>query len=76
MIVYQPDATKVCADQLTEGDIIRHFTGDTWQVISEPEYTSFGISFEVLYLDVETQPNTQCVVFPPEWRFVLLDYQS
>ena len=76
MIAHQPDATQVCADQLTEGDIIRHFTGDTWQVISEPEYTSFGISFEVLCLDVETPPNTQYVVFPPEWKFLLLDYQS
>ena len=75
MIAHQPDATQICADQLTEGDIIQHFT-DTWQVISEPEYTSFGISFEVLCLDVETQPNTQHVVFPPEWKFVLLNYRS
>ena len=63
MIAHQPDATQICADQLTEGDIIRHFTGDTWQVISEPGYTSSGISFEVLCLDVETPPNTQTVVF-------------
>ena len=75
MIAHQPDATQICADQLTEGDIIRHFTGDTWQVISEPEYTSCGISFEVLCLDVETPPNTQCVVFAAEWRFELLNYQ-
>ncbi len=29
MIAHQPDATQVCADQLTEGDIIRNLTGDT-----------------------------------------------
>ena len=76
MIAHQPDATQICADQLTEGDIIRYFTGDTWQVISEPEYTSSGISFEVFCLDVETPPNTQTVVFDPGWRFKLIDFQS
>ena len=76
MIAHQPDATQICADQLTEGDIIRHFTGDTWQVISEPQYTLSGISFEVLCLDVETPPNTQTVVFAPGWRFELIDYHS
>lgn len=75
MIAYDSDATQIFADQLTEGDIIRHFTGDIWQVISEPEYTSSGISFEVLCLDVETPPNTQQVIFAAEWRFELLDYQ-
>ena len=75
MIAYSSDATQICADQLTEGDIIRHFTGDTWQVISEPEYTSSGISFEVLCLDVETSPDTQTVVFDPQWRFESIDYQ-
>ncbi len=76
MIAHQPDATQICADQLTEGDIIRYFTGDIWQVISEPEYTSSGISFEVLCLDVETLPNTQTVVLAPGWRFALIDYHS
>ena len=75
MIAHDYDATQICADQLTEGDIIRHFTGDIWQVISEPEYTSRGISFEVLCLDIETSPNTQQVVFAAGWRFELLDYQ-
>ena len=75
MIAYSSDATLICADQLTEGDIIRHFTGDTWQVISEPAYTSSGISFEVLCLDLETPPNTQTVVFAPRWRFELINYQ-
>ncbi|MDJ0742175.1 MAG: hypothetical protein QNJ32_02310 [Xenococcaceae cyanobacterium MO_167.B27] len=74
MIAYQPDATQICAEQLTEGEIIRHFTGDTWKVISEPEYTCSGISFEVLCLNVATLPNTQTVVFAPEWRFELLHY--
>ena len=75
MIAYSSDATQICADQLTEGDIIRHFTGDVWQVISEPIYSSSGISFEVLCLDVKTPPNTQNVVFAPQWRFEFLDYQ-
>ena len=73
MIAHDFDATQICAEQLTEGDIIRHFTGDTWQVISEPEYTCSGISFEVLCLDIETLPNTQTVVFATRWRFELLD---
>ncbi len=75
MIAQNLDATQICADQLTEGDIIRHFTGEVWQVISEPEYVSNGISFEVLCLDVETLPNTQQVIFAAGWRFELLDYQ-
>lgn len=75
MIAQNLDATQICADELTEGDIIQHFTGETWQVICEPEYVSNGISFEVLCLDVETPPNTQQVIFVPGWRFELLDYQ-
>ncbi|MGK7948386.1 MAG: hypothetical protein AB4368_06155 [Xenococcaceae cyanobacterium] len=75
MIAYSSNATQICADQLTEGDIIQHFTGDVWQVISEPTYTSSGISFEVICLDVKTPPKTQTVVFDPQWRFELLDYQ-
>ena len=75
MIAHDSDATQIYADQLTEGDIIRHITGDVWQVISEPEYVSTGISFEVLCLDVEMPPNTQQVVFAPGRRFELLDYQ-
>ena len=75
MIAPNLDATQICADQLTEGDIIRHFTGDVCLLISELEYTSNGISFEVLCLDVETLPNTQQVIFAADWRFELLDYQ-
>ncbi len=30
MIAHDSDATQIRADQLTEGDIIRHFTGDIW----------------------------------------------
>ena len=74
MIAQNSDATQIRAEELTEGDIIRHFTGDTWQVVSEPEYTSFGISFEVLCLDIDTLHNTQTVVFAPGWRFELLDF--
>ncbi len=42
------DVTTICADQLTDGDIIRHSTGDTWMVITESEYTTAGITFDVL----------------------------
>lgn len=75
MIAQNLDATRICANELTEGDIIRHFTGNIWQVISEPEYVLNGISFGVLCLDVEKLPNTQQVIFAAGWKFELLDYQ-
>ncbi len=75
MITQTVEVVQICADQLTEGDIIRHSETDVWHVISELEYVSNGISFEVLCLDVETPPNTQQVVFPIYWKFELLDYQ-
>lgn len=51
------------ADELTEGDIIKHFTGDTWLVISEPEYTCSGITFDVLWLDVDSQgQHPECLL--------------
>ncbi len=68
------DVTTICADQLTDGDIIRHSTGDTWMVITEPEYTTAGITFDVLCLDVEAADNTQTVCFAPQESFVLLDH--
>ncbi len=75
MIAQTNDATTIYADQLTDGDIIQYSTGDTWMVISEPEYTTRGISFDVLCLDVEAPKNTQTVCFAPETSFVLLDHQ-
>ncbi len=75
MIAQINDATTIYADQLTEGDIIQHSAGDTWMVITEPEYTTRGITFEVLCLDVEAADNTQSVCFAPEESFVLLDHQ-
>ena len=69
------DVTTICADQLTEGDIIQDLSGDIWMVITEPEYTTRGITFEVLCLDVEVADNTQTVCFAPETSFVLLDHQ-
>ena len=75
MITQSDDVTTICADQFTEGDIIQHSTGDTWMVITEPEYTTRGITFEVLYLDVQASNNTQTVCFAPETSFVLLDHQ-
>jgi hypothetical protein len=69
------DTTTIRADQLTEGDIIQHRTGEDWLIITEPEYTTKGISFEVLCLGVEV-PNTQTMCFAPETSFVLLDHQG
>jgi len=67
--------TTIRADQLTEGDIIRHLTDEDWMIISEPEYTTKGISFEVLCLDVEGPDNTQTVSFALLTSFVLLNHQ-
>lgn len=69
------DCLTLRADELTEGDIIKHVTGDIWQVISEPEYFSRGICFEVLWLDIPDPNNTQEVCFAPELRFELVNYQ-
>lgn len=72
--------TSICdriqADELTSGDIIKHFTGDTWLVVSEPEYTNSGITFDVMWLDVDSPDNTQSVCFSPHWRFELVTHQS
>jgi hypothetical protein len=76
MIAQTSQDSTIRADQLTEGDIIQHSVGNTWMVITEPEYTTLGITFEVLCLDVETLPNTQTVCFTPEESFLLLDHQG
>lgn len=64
------------ADELTEGDVIKHFTGDIWMVVNEPEYTNAGITFEVVWLGVDTPDNTQTVSFTPVWRFELVSHQK
>lgn len=64
------------ASELTEGDIIRHFTGDKWLVVSEPQYTCSGITFDVMWLDVQTLDNTQSVTFAPQWKFELVTHLS
>lgn len=69
------DREIITSDQLTIGDIIKHGTGDLWQVISEPQYTCSGIEFEVLWLDVDSPGNTQSVCFAPQWRFELVSHQ-
>lgn len=63
------------ADQLTCGDIIKHGTGDVWQVIGELEYTAFGIEFDVLWLDVDSPDNIQGVCFAPGQEFELVSHQ-
>jgi hypothetical protein len=75
IFIMTQDITTIRADQLTEGDIIQHRPSDNWMIISEPEYTTRGISFDVLCLDVEAADNTQTVCFAPETSFVLLDHQ-
>jgi hypothetical protein len=74
MIAQSSDTSTIRADQLTEGDIIQHSVSNIWMVIAEPEYTSLGITFEVLCLDVETLLNTQRVCFSPDESFLLLDH--
>ena len=76
MIAQSNDAVTVRADQLAESDIIRHSTGEAWLVISEPEYTNNGISFDILCLDVPAPDNTQTVCFAPEVSFLLLEIQA
>ena len=69
-------ASFLRADELTEGDIIRHFTGDLWQVLTEPQYTCSGIEFEVLWLNVDSPDNIQSVCFAPGWRFELVSFTT
>jgi hypothetical protein len=71
---YQTSVTYIYADELTEGDIIKHFTGDIWQVYSKPEYTISGIEFEVLNLSTNGR-ESQRVSFNPRWRFELVGYE-
>lgn len=66
---------RIHADELTEGDIVKHFTGDTWLVVSEPQYTNAGITFDVMWLDVDSPDNIQSVSFSPHWRFELVTHQ-
>lgn len=75
MIAQTFDAATICAGELTEGDIIQHSTTDLWMVVTDPEYTTNDISFDVLFLDVEGPNNTQTVCFAPEASFILLDHQ-
>lgn len=69
------ESDRIHAEELTEGDIIKHFTGDVWLVVSEPQYTNAGITFDVMWLDVDSPDNTQSVCFSPHWRFELVAYQ-
>jgi hypothetical protein len=62
----------ITADRVTEGDIIKNFSG-VWQVITEPEYITSGIQFDVLWLGLE-EYGPQTVCFRPEWRFGLLGH--
>jgi hypothetical protein len=70
------DRAIFTADQLTYGDIVKSPKGDSWQVISEPQYTCSGIEFDVLWLDIDSPDNTQQVCFNPSWRFDLATDQT
>ena len=64
----------VNADEIAEGDIIKDLkNGDTWQVVSEPQYTSRGIKLEVLPL---FDDETSCIIYAkPRQSFELVSYQ-
>ena len=67
----QTDVTQIRADQLTEGDIIRHSTEEEWLICTEPQYTQQGIVFCVLPLELNTS-ETQEVAFNPSEKFELI----
>ena len=75
MIAQTFDATAIRADELTECDVVQHST-KLWMVVTEPEYTTNGISFNVLCLDAEAPYDTRTVCLAPEASLVLLNYQS
>lgn len=64
----------VRADEIAEGDTIKDLkNGDTWQVVSEPQYTSKGITLEVMPLDDD---EVSCFIHAkPQQRFELVSYQ-
>ena len=66
-------ATVIRNDELKEGDIIRHL-GGLLQVISEPEYTSYGIEFNALWLDIDSPNNTQQLCFNPNLLVELVSH--
>ncbi len=61
------------ADQLTEGDLIRH-RGELLKVCSEPDYTNHGIEFDALPLEV-TDRETQPMCFQPKELIEHVGYQ-
>ncbi len=66
----------VRADEIALGDVIRHSTGDIWQIISEPEYGDLGISLEVLDAAVpDDAQNAYFIYAQPHQRFELVSYQ-
>ena len=65
--------TRISADQLTVGDLIRHL-GNLLKIVTEPQYTTRGIEFDALPLEV-TDKETQGMCFDPRWQFDLLGHQ-
>lgn len=64
-------ATRIHADELTQGDIIPHLDSRI-QLISEIQYTKRGIMFESLWLDVDSTSNTHWLCFHNNSLFELV----
>lgn len=64
-------ATKILADELTEGDILLHL-GSHSQLISKPQNTIRGIVFNALWLDLDSNSNTQQLCFHKDSLFELV----
>ena len=62
------------ADEIAEGDIIKDLkSGDTWQVVSEPQYTSRGIKLEVMTL---FDDETSCFIYAKlQQQYELVNYK-
>jgi hypothetical protein len=61
---------SIFVEELVQGNIVKHFTGDVWEVYTEPKYTQRGVTFEVLPMNSDA-PVFE-VVFAPGWRFELV----
>lgn len=66
-------ATKIHADQLTEGDTII-YQGSCILVVTEPRYTALGIVFNALWLYINSPDNIQELWCQPEELFELVSY--
>ena len=68
------ETTPMRADELTEGDIIRHL-GDNLMVYSAPEYLTRGMVFDALPLAFASTGATQEICLQHEQPIELIDHQ-